>query len=175
MQSDDYREPLTLVLAIGRKGSGKTALLKDIVESNRHDTHFVVYDSTKEWVERPGVEVFKSHQHTLDSIAEYAIDHEQRSVLVVDEVHKYAPSGNLPVGSPLQRIVAEGRHLDTALLCASQRTSRVHTDLGHLADRIYLFSITGPNDLEWVGKVSGKHWAERCRKLETLQYLIYEP
>lgn len=168
-----------LVAVFGRKGQGKSSLANRIVEEHRHEDrslHFVVHDSTKEWVPRPRLDVCLSKDWDVEETAQYAIDHPNKVVLVVDEIDKYCPNhaGGLKPGSNLHLIVNEGRHLGVALLCAARRVARVHTDIGYLADTIFFLRHTGPNDLGWIAEVCGDDVAEATACLPDHHWLRHE-
>ena len=166
-----------LAAVLGRKGQGKTTLLKAIVEAHRKErrnTYFMVLDSTREWTPKPRLEILDSLNWSANRAALRAIEHKNRVTLVIPEVDKYAPKTGLAPGEPLTLIVNEGRHLGVALLCDARRTARVHNDIGYLADTLFMFRHTGPNDLDWIARVCGPEWAHAVRNLPDHAFVRYE-
>ncbi len=166
--------PSNLVLIAGRKRSGKSTLLRTLVNYHldRHDdVRFVVWDRTVEWVPRDRVTVLPANQFTGEQAARYALDNAP-CTLVVDEIDLIAPSpAGLKAGSALHAIVHYGRHENVALLCAARRSANVHIDIRALADTIFFFRHTEPADLDWIDRLCGQEWAENVRSIPPFQFL----
>lgn len=164
----------TLVYVEGRKGEGKSTLLRAIVLAHaREGYQFVVLDSTREWAEAEGVEVLDALQFSIEDAAARAI--ERKCTLVVDEIDRWLNKRtNLDAETtpfPLVRsIIHYGRHLEAALLCAARRPASVHNDVLELADEAFLLYHSGVASCEWIRRLLGSEVEERVRSLRPGQF-----
>lgn len=162
------------VLIAGRKRSGKSTLLRTLVNYTldvHPDRRFVVWDRTVEWVKRDRVIVLPANECSGEEAAQYALDLSD-CTLVLDEVDLVAPApAGLRSGSALHAIVHYGRHENVGLLCAARRSANVHIDVRALADVIYFFHHSEPNDLDWISRLGGDELAERVRAIPPHQFL----
>lgn len=180
----------TLVYVAGRKGMGKSTFMRACVIALACDGwRFVVWDTTREWTATPrglpaaqldalrrNVRVLPSVRHSVEDAAAYAVA-SAPATLVVDEVDRVAPNhaGGLREGTQLHAIVNYGRHLGVALFAASRRPARVHSEIPSLADKIVLFQLTSPRDLDWVRDATDDETAEDVRQLTRGDYVVWSP
>lgn len=164
----------TLVYVEGKKGEGKSTLLRAIVLQHAAEgIPFVVWDTTSEWSPAPNVTVLSPLEGwSHESAAALAIELE--ATLVLDEVDRVAPKhqgAGLTPGTNLHSIVHYGRHLNTALLCASRRPANVHNDILELADCIFLFHHSGNSSCAWIRELLGSPVAEQVQRLKPGQFV----
>lgn len=163
-----------LILALGRKGSGKTTLQHAVVRratDRSQNTRFIVWDPVYEWRSRRNVEVYQPHNTQFDDVAKRALEVGDVT-LVVDEIDFQVPNhaGGLVPGSHIYQIVHCGRHYRTALFGAARRTARIHRDLTALSDVIFLFRHTEPRDLAYLAELFGSGVALAARHLQPRQF-----
>lgn len=72
----------------------------------------------------------------------------------VEEISVYCNSSKMP--TPLQHIVARGRHRDISFFCTSQRASMVHPLIRSQSHEIITFRQIEPRDIEWLKAVMGE-------------------
>lgn len=189
----------TILLALGRRKSGKTTLVRDLVQRAEADTLILVYDQYRNF--RPehgferqyrsleafradveagefrqdenedapetGVAVFApmGEELSCDALAEEAI-RLRDCVLVVDELDAVCKGGGTQIREQhLRQIVEYGRHLEVTLIGGARRAAAVHRSITAGADKMYIFRLTEPNDLDYIKDYCGADFAEQVRQL----------
>lgn len=166
------------VFVAGKKGSGKTTLIQDIVLTylrETEDTRFVVWDTTGEFLEVPGrVFVFPEWDHCGEEAVEFALTI-GRCTFVCDELDKLAPNKGgsaLSSLSPgLHEICHRGRHWQVGLLAAGRRPVNVHTDIPSQADALIFFRARAIRDVKWVRDLTDESWARAVQSLDDHAWL----
>ena len=178
-----------IALALGKKGAGKTALIRKIAARVHvvkrpifyHDPqHQIdagqgkVYTSAAEWVCDPApayLSIFRECE--VEEPAELAI--RLRDVtLVVDEMDR-ACNAKKWLAPSVRKIVHEGRHYRVSLLGTFRRTTNVSEDLLSQVDYVFLFrtSPTSPGDIVTIRHRFGEAVAERVQTLEDGQFTVW--
>ena len=93
--------------------------------------------------------------------------------VLVDEVDQFCNPRFIPWH--LKALCNYNRQDRQTYVMCSRRGSAVHRDLTALADFIYFFRTTEPNDLKYIRDYCGKETAEKVEVLEPFRYLTYEP
>lgn len=166
---------------LGKKGMGKSTALRACVFGHLRelpDSRFVVLDSTREWARPswlddprrleilpPGVDLDGAGWETLERAP---------CVLVVDEIDRHLRSNTGPLKGSLAELLNYGRHLHAAVLFAARRPARVHPDVLNLSEVLFLFRLTGANDLRAVAERCGSDVAETIARLPQGEFVRYE-
>jgi len=179
-----------IAIALGKKGMGKSALIRKLVcrlTAQRRATFFHdpqeqvstanvgrVYTSIGQWRAdaRPTyLSVFREVE--LEEVAALAL--QVRDVtLAADELDR-ATNGKSWLSPSTKRIVHEGRHYRVSLLGAFRRTANVSEDMLSQTDYAALFhtSAGSPYDLQAIGKRFGPAYAEAVTTLENGQFVVW--
>ena len=179
----------SLNLILGKRGKGKSTLLKTIVLEHaraRPDLPWLVWDTTAEWSVPPWADpetfrILPGTQWTAEDAAELAIeladpDDWGGAVLVMDELDRAAHCRKPPpAGSALYEVIHMGRHVDVALIAAARRPSSLATDVQELIDVAWIHGLSGRNDMTWVRDTFGKEVAERVSQLADYEWLRVDP
>lgn len=184
-----------VVLFLGKKGSGKSALCRKIVyrrllESPRaltlyHDPAcqiraeagklFTSCEAAREALKRSGVLpqlcVFRGVE--VDDLARFAME-VRDCTLVIDELDR-ACNGKEWRSQHVRRIVHEGRHERVDLFGTFRSTRNVSEDIINAADAVFLFrhSQAAVFDLRIVEQRLGLAYAEACQGLGFGQFLTW--
>lgn len=70
-------------------------------------------------------------------------------------------------------IALRGRHSQVALVIAGQRSVNCHGDLKSLCDKVAVFRLMHPNDLEVFEKWLGPEYAEQIRNLNDHEFVLW--
>lgn len=165
-----------LILTVfGRKGSGKTTLVKKIVAEF---PRVLIVDTNGEYDDAVGI-VF----HNLDEALEYltAVSNTNDAfsmayvpldmpkdgldflevaftvpgtLVVLDEAHMYCSSSTMP--TPVQKLVRLGRHRSISQVYVAQRPASLPRDITAQSDVVVSFQQHEGRDLEYMGKLFGR-------------------
>lgn len=187
-----------VVAVIGKKGSGKTALLRKLtyrVHASRptplifwHDPNEQIRDAgarvfqsvaaARSYIERhqavPSLSLFRGRGVDVDELAQLALD-VRDVVLVIDELDRACTAKKWK--SPhVERIVHEGRHERVSLFGSFRRTANVHEDIVSQADYVFIFrhSLSNPWDLDNIKRRFGVRVADEVRRLPRHRFVIWE-
>ena len=144
MKWKQYLGHPTLIVVFGRRGSGKSYLLSKIAESWDSEEKIAMIDpyaaANKEsrpvdylWAEAPSKQVIRDKGVKL---------------LLVDEAHLFLPNKLDSGKTALGEIVTGGRHLDCTIVLATQRPASLWYSCWSLADKAFMFNMTGGRDLK---------------------------
>lgn len=139
-----------LVLAIGRRGTGKSRLLRDIVRACNPNQPVVVHDPLGDWQRwGPWLEnVLLFNEQSPSEVAR----HNAPCTLVLDELVLCAPTATYAAREAVQ-IALFGRHWGIAILAATQRPSIISTSYQALVTHLAVFQMTHPRDIAWVQQI----------------------
>src|SRR5258705_2592052 len=178
-----------LVISIfGRKGSGKSTLVKEIVDEA---PRVIVFDTMGEYA-RKRDRIFDTHESALSELGR--VEHERRfrviiqlvdeeealsamrvayavpnCLIVVEETSFYCSPAYLP--PELARFVRYGRHRAISQIYIARRAAEIHRDLTAQSDIIVSFQQHEPADIEYLKKVMGPE-AEKLPKLPKYAVLV---
>lgn len=176
-------------LALGKKGSGKTALIRKLafraLQAKRaiyyHDPqHQInsalgkVYTSAAAWAADPRppfLSIFRECE--IEEVAQLAL--RVRDVTVVLDEMDRAFSQKKWLSPSTQRIVHEGRHYRVSLLGTFRRTANVSEDVLSQTDYAFLFrtSSTSPYDLQTIDRRFGSSIAEQVQSLGMGEFVVW--
>lgn len=168
---------MNVTLVCGEPGSGKTTYVSKLIEAHRHPRRTFIVIAP--WGGIRGTDVGTvADLYRRGSCPPVALVHDEPDaaaefclwrtgcVLVVDEIHQWAPRGmrlaatgsaktpGAPRGerrsSALWRILHEGRHFKTALIGMTQRPFDVSYDLLCGVWTCIFFRLSDPAALSWV-------------------------
>lgn len=167
-----------IVFVAGKKRSGKTTLIKDLVYTWARERRacFVVFDRNREFVtdlRGPGLVIALGPDRTTLEGASRLARQLAPCTLVVPELDFWLGKHGLSATKTpnTYAVVNAGRHEEVALLCDARRQSRIPSDLVAGADTIFFFRHTLPGDLDWIADLASDEWADAVRALPPQQFL----
>lgn len=187
MATEPERNPLDapIVCIIGRRGSGKTTLCRQLVEKERRLIAWDVYREHKvAWTEdvrvlfrhamkekRFRIGIDSGDTHDAITILE-ASKHIQNVAVVIEEVDLVATATSVPV--PFRKAIAQGRHWGLTLYTTSRRPAEVSRLLTSQAYHLYCFQTHEPRDIAYMRGILGED-AERLITLPKFHCLHWTP
>lgn len=164
-----------IISIMGRKGSGKSTLVREIVNSGDFPRVFVL-DTNGEYGVEDGFQVFHNvgagaramvrvrnkpefrlslrdkDTGRLIRLLEVAFEIPD-TLVIIEETHFYASPSFLP--EELSSLVRLGRHRAISQIYVSQRPSGLNRNLTSQSDFIVTFRQTEPRDILWLAQVAG--------------------
>jgi hypothetical protein len=177
---------------IGRKGSGKSTVLADMLQTLDRP---IVFDPLAEHDWTPNElssmdalrEFFRWNKKRAMWAANYVpgenleADLEELSRLVyergdcsiaIEEIPLIATPGHMPDG--FGKLVRTGRHRKVDVYWTAQRAAEVPRTLTSLTDEFIFFSQTEPRDLDAIAARCGKEIADRVMNLGEHEHFTYD-
>jgi hypothetical protein len=182
----------TIIALVGRKGSGKSTLVGEIVCEHERT---VVVDTMNEYGEKLGAEVVLGYDQAVDAVLEASrrrrfrfslrgLEHDQvleilegvatlrELLLVVEEASAYMKAQQIPW--EIAQLVRMGRHQGISQLYVAQRPTMLHLDVISQADVIVSFQQHAHRDVETLVGHLGEA-AARVRDLERFELIAGGP
>lgn len=182
----------TIVALVGRKGSGKTTLVAEIV---REERRVIVLDTMNEYGRARGLEVIYGFEAAVHAVARASrarsfrlslrgLEHDQvlevlagcyhlRELLIVlEEASMFMKSQMIP--PEIAKLVRTGRHQGISQLYVAQRPSMLHLDVISQADLIVSFQQHAARDVETLVGHLGEH-AAAVRELPRFELIAGGP
>lgn len=187
------RHNAPVVVVLGRRGSGKTTLVKSwlpglrrllVVDPNHEYKGGTVctrvgalYEAAREadtfqLVYRPPVGIPDDDELArVDLVAAVALD-VGRCLLVIDEADRYVKHGRDTLPHVAQAI-NQGRHRGVGMVTVARRPSRLPKDVIENASALYLFHLHEPHSLRYLAGIIGAD-VERLRGLGPGEYAAWD-
>lgn len=176
-----------IVSVFGRKGCGKTTLVKEIVDDS---PRVIVFDTLGEYARKKD-KIFDTFESAAVELGR--VQHERRfrviiqlveeedalaamrvaygvpkSLIVVEETSFYCSPSYLP--PELAKFVRYGRHREISQVYVSRRPAEIHRDLTAQSDIIVSFQQREPADVDYLKKTMGPV-AERLPHLKKYEII----
>jgi len=178
-------------LIIGKRGSGKSYLAKQMIKDHRR---LLVYDIMCEY---NGGVVFGTETHSdfctfwlmvhkgdfrliyrpirpkieIEQIAE-AVFALGDMTFLIEEIDSICTAYDLP--ETFSRIIARGRHRNITLIGVTPAPFGIHRDLTRQAKEIYVFNTKEPRDRDYLRNLLGQAIEAKLDALEQYQYVKWE-
>jgi len=136
-----------LIVLIGRKGSGKSKLARDIIRATSLAQPVVVHDPLRDW-ERWGPwpnNVLLFHEQKPSEVAIYNAP----CTLVLDEMVLAAPTATYAAEEIITTALF-ARHHGIAIIAATQRPAIISASYQALVTHLAVFQTILPRDVKWV-------------------------
>lgn len=187
----------TLATFLGKKGSGKTTLVKECL---REHSRVLAFDINGEYRPEDGLAVVWGFEECLEAMERIepgetfayslrCVDDEEHdavedyldlmrvafelpgTLLVLEECNNYCSSATLPW--ELARLVRQGRHREIDQYYVARRPSELHRDLTANSDFVVTFRQEEPRDVLYLRERMGPELAERARTLADYQIIVH--
>lgn len=173
------------MVTLGRRGSGKTELIKWLCKQVPYD--LTVLDVAgdleelkklgKQWYEfsdkRREVDYTMVNPHDEEKVDEIVLEAERkgRRWVVLDEADRYPYYAN--VKNPLSDFVNLGRHYQTGYISAARRTANLSPDFIANATYAFAFRHTNRNDIKYL-LAEFEVSEEQLRSLTDYEFIVFE-
>lgn len=182
-----------IVIIIGRKGSGKSYLIKHlflpqfssyviddhVMERTRNEYADFGYRARylSEIVSKPRVNFYdyQKDDSSFEKIWNAVKLHANRwgdTLFVIDEAHIHFSKKSLPVAQ--KEVLHENRHYGTGIILASQRIYDINPIAYKQADYIILFYTREPREIEFIRKYISSEVAETVKTLKQYYFVLFD-
>lgn len=169
-------------LTLGKKNTGKSGFNHYLMSKIRGN--YAVFDPGKEHFDykeddlivNPSVLRGEEAINQLNDFVDFATDNrEVFDYIFVDEINRYHQKGGRLTGA-LGELVDMSAHYSEGLGVGfiARRPTQVHTDLRELSDYLFVFRLTGVNDIRTLDEISSG-LGERVANLEDYEFMIVHP
>lgn len=182
----------TITTIVGRKGCGKSTLVRELIAGERR---LVIFDTLGEYGERDQVTIASGFAEGMAALqaagrsdqfrislrleedrhahaAARVLWEFRRVLIVVEEASAYLRPSHLP--APFKKLVRMGRHRGISQIYVAQRPAMLNRDVTSQSDVIVTFQQHGSRDLEYLRDVFGDE-AELARALEPFAIMAAGP
>lgn len=168
-------------LIIGKRGSGKTYLSKQLMMKNYPDRKFVIIDINNQYGEFEYNDIIHVIENDLYNIRilmypEYIdgffkyMQYVKNRTLLFDEIDFFDLQGN----REFDRFLINSRMRGNDIIATSRRPIRLNMNFVSQLDNLYAFKTYHPTDLAFIEKFTDKEWSEKLRDLKKYKYLKYQ-
>lgn len=159
----------SIITIVGKKGTGKTSRIKEILIQGKYDQVFVL-DFLYEY--RTYASDTTCVSHDPREIAFFCKSSWEKcrtdikSVMVLDEIHLYGKND-----FDINFIYRCARHANLDIIASSQRFYDLPVIVRSQTNRFDTFQITEPRDLQYLSQILDKSILSTIQNLKTLQYV----
>ena len=175
--------PNKIITVFGRKGTGKTTLVKNIVKiSNRmmlidplneYNNGIVYYDKSLVYDEIMNNERFRVVFRPLSKTDfEWFVDlavAKGNVTLVIDEADQFTNISYM--SKALYWVIHYGRHYDVSLILASRMPNRIRSDITAQADMILTFQQQGRAVLKYIDEFAEFDCVKEIKALKPFHFI----
>ncbi len=155
-----------LISIIGKRGTGKTTLAKQIIKAQSWDNLFI-YDYLGEYKEFKNEATYsRTNLYQVLKLSWNASSPDKNNLLVLDEVDLYG-YGN----EQLEFLYRYGRHKNLSIIAISRRFYNLPVYIRALTEVFYLFKITEERDLNYLKSLVSKAFISKIITLEKYHYI----
>jgi DNA helicase HerA-like ATPase len=159
-----------IITVVGKKGTGKTSHVKEVIIQGKYDQVFVLdylYEfrkyATVSQVEHDGADIKRFCRDVVWKNCDTRI----KSVVIFDEIHLYGKNN-----FDIDFLYRCGRHANLDIIATAQRFKDVHPLVRSQSNEFHIFNITEPLDIDYLTKYVSSNIIETIKNLQVLQYII---
>lgn len=159
----------SIVTVVGKKGTGKTSRIKELIITGKYDQIFVL-DFLYEYA--PYANEMTNVSNDPRYISRFCKDSWEKcktnlkSVMVLDEIHLYGKNQY-----DINFVYRCGRHANLDIIASAQRFYDLPVIVRSQTNRFDVFQITEPRDLDYLSKHVSPTILTTVQNLKTLQYV----
>lgn len=162
---------------LGLQGSGKSYLSRHLLQ---HEQASIVYDVLHEY---SGFNryIVKYRQHGKEGLDELntfvsaiVINTKRIKLFILDEANRYCPPKPHPLPDSILELNDWQRHYQISFGTIARRPTQLHSDLTELAHYMFIFQLTGRNDLAYLDTIT-TGLAEKVLALPQYHFVIVHP
>lgn len=161
---------------LGLQGTGKSYLVKYFLKNVRES---IVYDVLQEHegFNRFLVTYREYSDEALDElntfISQVVIESKKIRLFILEEANRYCPNKR-PLPEQVNQLNDFQRHWNIAFGSVARRASQLNTDLVELAHYLFIFSLQGKNDYEYLEAIS-EGLGDAVRALPDYHFVMVHP
>lgn len=169
-------KPDELMCVSGLRGSGKTHLVEEIINTRLipNNLDYYIYDLNDEYRAFPPKNVYvpkTTGDEEFETVAK-RIWETGEVVFDVDEAENFI-NVRKPLTESMTAIVRRGRHRRIGSIAITRRIAEFSKEFFSLSDWVVLFKMFSPNDIRYIGEFLSKEDADRLSTLKPYHYLVY--
>lgn len=172
---------------MGKKGTGKTTLVKNLIYKlyGEQVERVLVYDSMLEYdfqplksfknfsgIKRITPNIFNADDNTVFEKVTQLVYEMGNLLYVVDEVDLFCSANYTPLS--LQKIFRYGRHFKIDMIIVTRRPAAIPRHLTAMIDEFYLFKSHEARDLKYYEDLQ-TNLGQRVKNLHQFEHLLFSP
>jgi len=164
-----------MIVIVGKKREGKTALAKNLVLDKKYNQVFIL-DFLREYQYLKTKKNFFIYENIYDlySFCETVWDSElttkeTKTLVVFDEIHMYGKKS-----PPIETLFRFGSHWNIDIIAISHRFVDLHPNWREQADEYRVFKLTDRADKNFLKDFISDEEIKKISHLDTLQYITLE-
>jgi DNA helicase HerA-like ATPase len=161
---------------LGLQGSGKSTLAKYLARQNPKSLVFDIigeYQGLNRYVpkQKQGIALQTELELCINRLL---LKNLQRfDTFIIDEANRVAPSKK-PLTPSLLMLNDQSRHFGLSLGTIARRPSQLNTDLMDLAHYLFIFTLSGWHDKQYLNKIS-VGLGDEAQTLEPYHFIMVDP
>ena len=159
-----------LITIIGKRGTGKTTLAKNLTQRINPDNLFI-YDFLGEYKQYKNKCVSYSFNNTYKVFSDCwnFSKPDKINLLICDEIDLYGYNNKY-----LEFLYRYGRHKNISTIAVSRRFYNLPLYVRALTEIFYLAKITEERDLNYLKSLAGKSLIEKVKNIENFKFIKLE-
>ena len=173
-----------MILIIGKRGSGKTTVLKDLVGKEKNYNIIIICDINNQFISVPLLtekQLYNLKNQEYKQVYRIIlypdffpifidlIDNLQNTLLVIDEMDFYDTSI-----IEFNRYLINSRHRGNELIATTRRILHINKLFVSQLDYLYTFKTSLPNDIKYISDFTDDNYIKKINMLKKYQYAIYD-
>ena len=159
----------SIITIVGKKGTGKTSRIKELIINGHYDQIFVLdflYEYSSYANEMTNVtndprQITKFCKQSWEQCSLH-----KKSVMILDEIHLYGKNQ-----FDVNFVYRCGRHARLDIIASAQRFYDLPVIVRSQTNRFDVFQITEPRDLDYLEKCISPDVLSTIQNLKTLEYV----
>jgi len=162
--------------AFGVKGSGKSSLISRILEGFGSNAFY--YDTLSEAPPESPFGIYRpTDRHSvaeIEGVLKRVRKMREFHVFIVDEANRFYPSKPHPLPYQAADYNDVCRHENKGFGFIARRPVQLNQDLTELADYLFVFRLTGANDVKYLNNLS-EGLGDAVKALEKYHFVLVNP
>jgi hypothetical protein len=174
---------------VGRRGTGKTTLTKQIIQQDLKESKLLIYDTLGEYelgfpeadnpltlidlleCEEKKIRFNSDNALHFDAVC-YALYFTGNITFIVDEIDFYCSPVNIP--DNLMKLIRYGRHNGISIIVVSRRPADIPRLLTSQANIIISFKHHEPRDIAYLSEFIPKEYIDKLPSLQDGEFIGYD-
>ena len=156
-----------LTTIVGRRGRGKTSLVKKLIEESDAD-RVCILDFLGDYTELndPRIQLSRGYIYPFLKNVWNTCEEYNKTLMVLDEIDTYSK-----YDEHISYMYKYGRHGAIEIIAVSRTFMDLPVISRRLTDQYYLFQITEWIDLQYLSRHKGREFCEKVKNLDFYEYM----